>query len=77
MEGSLLGAVGATRLLLPVDSTRDGGEVAPGNHRLDLREGEVGDKVKMAGRRGRRKRTCRWEEKREDGVVIRGRRTDL
>lgn len=36
VEGSLLGAVGATRLLLPVHPARDCGEAAPGNHRLNL-----------------------------------------
>lgn len=37
VEGSLLGAVGAASLLLPVYSARDGGKAAPGNHWLDLR----------------------------------------
>lgn len=54
MEGSLLGAVGAARLLLPVDPARDGGEAAPGNHRLDLCGGGQ-DEVKMARRRGGKK----------------------
>lgn len=51
MEGSLLGAVRAARLLLPVDPARDGGEAAPGNHRLDLCGGGQ-DEVKMARRGG-------------------------
>lgn len=54
MEGSLLGAVRAARLLLPVDPAWDGGEAAPGNHRLDLCGGGQ-DEVKMARRRGGKK----------------------
>lgn len=70
VEGSLLGAVGAARLLLPVDPARDGGEAAPGNHRLDLCGGGQ-DEVKMARRRGGGGRTCRWREQRADGVMMR------
>lgn len=40
MEGSLLGAVGATRVLLSAHPTWDGGEVAPRNHRLNLEKEE-------------------------------------
>lgn len=36
MEGSLLGAVGATRLLLSAHPAWDGGEAAPRCHRLNL-----------------------------------------
>lgn len=36
MEGSLLGAVRATRLLLSAYSAWHGGEAAPRNHRLNL-----------------------------------------
>lgn len=42
MERSLLGAVGAPRLLLPAHPAGDGGEAAPGNHRLNL-ERDGGD----------------------------------
>lgn len=39
MKSTLLGAVGASRLLLPAHPAGDGGEVAPRNHRLNLQRG--------------------------------------
>lgn len=45
MEGSLFGAVRATRLFFSAHSTRDSGEAAPGDHRLNL-EGETGGGTK-------------------------------
>lgn len=40
MEGSLFGAVRATRLFFSAHPTWDSGEAAPGDHRLNL-EGET------------------------------------
>lgn len=77
MEGSLLGAVGATSLLFPVDSAWDGGKAAPGNHRLDLRGGvtmlewqeeEEGKNMQVVAERNR----CgdQWKENRSINAFL-------
>lgn len=54
MEGSLFGAVRATRLFLSAHPTRDSGEAAPWNHRLNLKK-ERERETEQEERGGRRR----------------------
>lgn len=53
MEGSLLGAVSASHIVLPAEPAGNGSEAAAGHHRLNLEETTRGAGPQGRGHRGR------------------------